>query len=104
MDESGGEGAAEPADGGRPVAVLTCGPAGAGRTTCAQALERQGYVRLVYLDVPHEVLRRRLRARRARDDADAFPVSGELLSRFLAGFEVPRGEGEEVVVVRERAP
>jgi predicted kinase len=31
---------------GRPVAVLTCGPAGAGKTTYAQALERQGYARL----------------------------------------------------------
>lgn len=163
----------------RPVAVLTCGPAGAGKTTYAQQLERQGYVRLshdvevrrrfgrygadipaerfeeyndavrplvkerlaellrqgrnvvvdlsfwrradrdaykaiveaaggrwrlVYFDVPPEELRRRLRARRARDDADAFPVSDELLARFLAGFEVPRGEGEEVVVVRDEAP
>lgn len=161
----------------RPVAVLTCGPAGAGKTTYAQGLERQGYVRLshdvevrrrfgryghdipferfeeyndavrplvkrrltellrqgrdvvvdlsfwrradrdeykaiveaaggrwrlVYLDVPPEELRRRLRARRSRDDADAFPVPDELLERFLAGFEVPSGEGEEVV--RPAAP
>jgi len=172
-------GATGRADDDRPVAVLTCGPAGAGKTTYAQALEQQGYVRLshdvevrrrfgrygvdipaerfeeyndavrpvvkerlaellrqgrdvvvdlsfwrkadrdtykaiveaaggrwrlVYLDVPHEVLRRRLRARRGRDDADAFPVSDELLARFLAGFEVPRGEGEEVVVVGDGAP
>ena len=56
----------------------------------------------MYLDVPPEELRRRLRARRSRDDADAFPVPDELLDRFLAGFEVPSGEGEEVV--RPAAP
>jgi len=167
----------ESAEDARPVAVLTCGPAGAGKTTFALELERQGYVRLshdvevrlrfgrygtdipferfeeyndavrplvkerlaellrqgrdvvvdlsfwrradrdtykaivesaggrwrlVYFDVPPAELRRRLHARRARDDADAFPVSEELLDCFLAGFEVPRGEGEEVV--RPAAP
>ncbi len=156
--------------------MLTCGPAGAGKSTYARGLERQGYVRLshdvevrrrfgrygvdipverfeeyndavrplvkerlvellregrdvvvdlsfwrradrdeykalveagggrwrlVYFDVPPDVLRARLDARLERDDADAFPVPPELLERFLAGFEVPSGEGEEVVRVRD---
>jgi predicted kinase len=53
--------------------------------------------RLVYLEADPALLRDRLRARAARTDANAFPVSDELFARYLEGFEAPSGEGEEVV-------
>lgn len=56
-----------------------------------------GRWRLVYFAIDPDVLHRRVDERRARQDADAFPVTPELLERFIATFEVPRGEGEEVV-------
>lgn len=156
-----------------PLVVLMCGVAGSGKTTYAQRLERQGYVRLsideevwrrfgrygidydiddyarlsqvaekalrtrlleliaegrdvvvdfsfwqrasrqeykrlvesagarwrlVYLQVEPDVLRRRLAERAVRFDANAaFPITEEVLTGFLAGFEAPSGEGEEVV-------
>lgn len=155
--------------------VLMCGIAGSGKTTFAQALERQGYVRLsidetlwricgrygidyepaeyashseraealvreelntllqhgrnvvvdnafwqrktrddykrlveaagarwrlLYLRAHEDVLRQRLQARRHRFDANAaFPVTDEILNSYLAAFEEPRGEGEEVIDV-----
>jgi len=157
----------------RPLVVLMCGVAGSGKTTCAQRLEREGYVRLsideevwrrsgrhgvdypesdcaalsqaaedalrarllelvaegrdvvvdfsfsqrasrehyeqliesaggrwrlIYLHADPDVLRRRLAERAQRFDANAaFPITDEILTGFLSGFEVPRGEGEEVV-------
>lgn len=57
-----------------------------------------GQWRLIHLRVPDDVLRERLRERSRRVDANSpFPVTDELLDRFRAGFEVPDGEGEEVV-------
>jgi predicted kinase len=56
--------------------------------------------RLVHLDVPREVLLRRLAGRSTRFDANAaFPVDAALLDGFLARFEPPSGEGEEVLRV-----
>jgi predicted kinase len=157
----------------RPAVVLTCGIAGSGKTTYAQRLEREGYVRLsvdeeiwrrfgrygvdypgdrypvlqrrtedalrqslvrlvgqgrnvvvdlslrrrslrdeykalvesaggrwrlVYLRASPELLRQRLAARNDRRDANAaFPITGEILQRYLAGFEEPQGEGEEII-------
>ncbi|UNX55030.1 ATP-binding protein [Georgenia sp. TF02-10] len=56
-----------------------------------------GRWRLVYFTIDPELLHRRTAARRARGDADAFPVTPELLDQFIATFEVPEGEGEEVI-------
>jgi predicted kinase len=157
----------------RPVAVLLCGVAGAGKTTYAQVLEREGFARLsideelwrrfgrygvdyaperyaelssqaeswvreqlaallqqgkdvvvdsslwrrsrrdeykalvtlaggrwrlIHLVQRPEVLRARLRKRAQRFDANAaFAITDEMLDDYLAGFEPPRGEGEEVV-------
>lgn len=69
------------------------------RDRCKRLVEDAGgRWRLVYLDVPEEVLRRRLAERSRRFDAHAaFPIDDKTLDRFLRGFEVPRGEGEEVV-------
>lgn len=52
---------------------------------------------LVYLKVDRERLRERLAARAARGDANAFPITDDVLDRYLASFEAPDGEGETVV-------
>jgi len=57
-----------------------------------------GRCRLVYLQVPSDVLRQRLSLRAHRFDANAaFPVTDEVLNTYLANLEAPSGEGEEVV-------
>lgn len=58
-----------------------------------------GRWKLIHLALDPVVLRRRLAERAQRFDANAaFPITDELLTRYLAGFEVPRGEGEETVL------
>lgn len=158
---------------GRPLVVLLCGVAGSGKTTYAQQLETQGYVRLsideevwarfgrygidygpadyaqlsaaaedvlrerlvtlvrqgrdvvvdfsfwqrasrdrykrlveatggtwrlIHLKVDPVLLRQRLDGRAKRFDANAaFPITEDTLAAYLAGFEEPRGEGEDVI-------
>lgn len=59
--------------------------------------------RLVYLQVEVDVLRRRLAERAGRFDANAFPITDDVLTAFLDGLEAPDGEGEEVVTTRAPA-
>lgn len=57
-----------------------------------------GQWRLIYLKVHPDELRRRLKIRSERFDANAaFTITDELLTTFLHGFEEPRGEGEIVI-------
>ncbi|MEQ2525171.1 ATP-binding protein [Robertmurraya yapensis] len=57
-----------------------------------------GEWRLIYLKVSPEVLRERLKVRSKRFDANAaFPITDEILERYLNGFEVPFQEGEIVL-------
>lgn len=56
-----------------------------------------GRWRPVHLCVQPAELHRRLAERAARRDADAALVTDELLATYLAGFETPDGEGEEVL-------
>jgi len=59
-----------------------------------------GRWRLVYLQVPSDVLRQRLSQRAHRFDANAaFAITDDLPSTYLAGFEAPNGEGEEIVTI-----
>jgi len=53
--------------------------------------------RLVYLKASPEVLMRRLENRNKRRGANAFPVTAEMLQKFIARFEEPHGEAEEVI-------
>ena len=54
--------------------------------------------RLIYLKVPEEVLRSRLRSRAGRFDANAaFPITEAILASYLAGFEEPMDEGQETI-------
>ncbi|MBW3111537.1 ATP-binding protein [Bacillus sp. MCCB 382] len=56
-----------------------------------------GKWKLVYLNVQHQDLRERLTLRNQRFDANSFPISEELLTSYLKGFEIPHGEGEIVI-------
>jgi hypothetical protein len=60
--------------------------------------ELGGRWRLLYLRVGSQELRRRLAERNERFDANAaFPIGAERLAGYLASFEEPHGEGEEVI-------
>jgi AAA domain-containing protein len=56
-----------------------------------------GRWKLLYFPVPREELLRRLRARNAEADANALLVTESALDDFYARFDVPEGEGEQVV-------
>ena len=59
-----------------------------------------GTWRLVYLKVDPALLRQRLAERTRRFDANAaFPITEDILASYLANFEEPEGEGEDVVMV-----
>lgn len=60
--------------------------------------ESGGKWKLVYLKVHPDELRKRLKLRNQRFDANSFPISDELLNSYVNGFEVPSDEGEIVVV------
>ena len=53
---------------------------------------------LLYLKVDEQPLRRRLRERSKRFDANAaFPISDAIFERYWSGFEFPDNEGEQVI-------
>lgn len=57
-----------------------------------------GSWRLVYLRADQVLLRRRLKERSRRFDANAaFPITDDIFASYLAGFEEPHDEGEEIV-------
>jgi predicted kinase len=56
-----------------------------------------GNWKLIYMKVHSDDLRKRLTLRNQRFDANSFPISEELLTSYLEGFEIPEGEGEIVV-------
>ncbi|WP_249351894.1 AAA family ATPase [Nocardiopsis akebiae] len=53
--------------------------------------------RLLYFPVEQEELLRRLSERNRRQDANALTVTPEALADFVARFDPPEGEGEEVI-------
>ncbi|MGG0184945.1 AAA family ATPase [Bacillus rhizoplanae] len=58
----------------------------------------EGKWRLIYLKVDPNDLRKRLKVRNQRFDANAaFPITEEILTSFINGFEVPKGEGEIII-------
>ncbi|MFI9270799.1 AAA family ATPase [Kitasatospora sp. NPDC052896] len=52
---------------------------------------------LVHLKADRATLERRLAVRNREDGANAVTVDANLLSRYLANFETPEGEGEQVL-------
>jgi len=53
---------------------------------------------LVHLKADPVLLRERLDSRAQRFDANAaFPITEDTMAGYLAGFEEPLGEGEEVI-------
>ncbi len=60
--------------------------------------ENGGEWKLMYFKATPEVLMGRLRERNKRIDANAFPVTEEKLREYIARFEEPSDEGEEVIV------
>ncbi|WP_127534354.1 AAA family ATPase [Paenibacillus kobensis] len=69
------------------------------RDAYKQLIESEGGEwRLVFLKVHPNELRRRLKERSERFDANAaFTITEEMLVTFLNGFEEPHGEGEIVI-------
>ncbi len=64
--------------------------------------ETGGEWKLLYLKIPHEVIRKRLAERNNRFDANAaFPISESILTSYLNGFEAPSNEGEIVIEMFE---
>jgi len=60
--------------------------------------EAGGKWKLIYLKVHPNDLRKRLEIRSQRFDANAaFTITEEILTSYLNGFEVPKGEGEIVI-------
>lgn len=59
--------------------------------------DSSGKWELIYLKVYPNDLRERLKLRNKRFDANSFPISEELLTSYLNGFEAPKGEGEIVI-------
>lgn len=59
--------------------------------------EAGGKSMLIYLKVQPDELRKRLKLRNKRFDANSFPISEDLLTSYIKGFEVPKDEGEIVV-------
>jgi predicted kinase len=56
-----------------------------------------GRWRLIYLKIDASELRRRLEVRAPRFDANAaFPITDEILDKYIRAFEAPSGEGEEI--------
>lgn len=53
--------------------------------------------RLLYFKAEREVLRRRLADRNRRGDANALMVTPSALEDFIARFDEPMGEGEELI-------
>ncbi|MDR7278521.1 AAA family ATPase [Catenuloplanes atrovinosus] len=86
---------------GRDVVVDSSFWQRSSREECKELIEGSGARwRLIYLDAAPALLRRRLAQRGLRFDANAaFPIDEATLTRFLSGFEVPKGEGEEVIIV-----
>ncbi|TDB78255.1 ATP-binding protein [Micromonospora sp. KC723] len=56
-----------------------------------------GQVRLLYFPVPRAELLRRLTARNAEKHGNALTVTPQALDDFIARFDEPDGEGEQVV-------
>lgn len=60
--------------------------------------EHNGTCKLVYLKVPREILRERLKIRSQRCDANAaFTITDDILNRYIKGFEVPVDEDPMVI-------
>ncbi|MEH7386860.1 ATP-binding protein [Bacillus sp. JJ1521] len=56
-----------------------------------------GRWKLIYIKVHPDDLRERLKIRNKGFDANAFPITEEILTSYLNGFETPKGEGEIVI-------
>lgn len=56
-----------------------------------------GEWKLIYLKANPELLMTRLKERNKRTDANAFPVTEEMLLSYIERFEEPNNEGEEII-------
>ena len=63
-----------------------------------QLIEKYGGKwKLIYLKVQPDVLLERLNIRNKRFDANSFPITEEMLTSYLNGFQAPKNEGEIVI-------
>jgi dephospho-CoA kinase len=70
--------AGRPVSPGKPMAYLLAGLTGSGKTTLARSLEASGVARLSV-------------------DEEVFAVTARMLDEFIARFEPPDNEGEEII-------
>lgn len=83
---------------GRDVVVDYSFWSRAARDDYKALIERHGCRwELVHLATDRATLERRLQARNGEEGANSVTVDQQLLGRYLAGFEVPEGEGEQVL-------
>lgn len=70
-----------------------------GRDYYKRLIEKNGGEwKLIYLKASPKVLLKRLKERNKQTHANAFPVSEEKLQEYIARFEEPNGEGEEIIL------
>lgn len=84
---------------GRDVVVDYSFWSRAARDDYKALIERHGCRwELVHLRADRSTLERRLKARNGEEGANSVTVDGKLFLRYLANFEEPKGEGEQVFV------
>ncbi|MDJ0344768.1 ATP-binding protein [Streptomyces sp. H10-C2] len=82
---------------GRDVVVDYSFWSRAARDDYKALIERHGCQwELVHLKADRTTLERRLKARNGEESANSVTVDEKLFNRYLANFEEPRGEGEQV--------
>lgn len=61
-------------------------------------MQEGGHYQIIYLKVPEEVLKKRLKQRSKRFDANAaFTITEDVLNLYASGFEAPKNEGEIII-------
>jgi predicted kinase len=70
-----------------------------------QVIENYGAKwKLLYFKASTELIAERIEQRNKRTDANAFPITKDMLRNFIERFEEPRNEGEEIIQTLTHMP